>query len=157
MTVNTRHTVRLDVVTSNTVFREVQRVSAEGEVSKVTSGGSTKRRFYDVRQAGARTLCKGHVVSPVGLSIDIPADINWYHVKGSINVCLFSFSITDGYDSASLTYICRGFEGFHNLVCKIVTSGRTATFGDITLNSEEALIIHLWVNTTDSRFSTSGN
>ena len=60
VTINTGHTIRLNVVTSNTVFGEVQRMSAERDILEVTSRGRTESAFNNVRQAGTGTLSKCH-------------------------------------------------------------------------------------------------
>jgi hypothetical protein len=151
MTVNTGHTVRLDVVTSNTVFGKVQRVSAEREVEEVASRGSTEGNFSNTRQTGTGALSEGHI-SILLLGINVPTYVDWNHIEWATQFTLLSFSITDGNDSATRTYVSGSLESLNDLISKVISSGRAIAFWDVTLNPEDTLIVHLRIKATNSRF-----
>src|SRR6056297_2304884 len=87
------------------------------------------------------------------LVIDVPRDVHGYHKECPIRHTLLSFCISDGYDSAAIGYVCRSLKSINNLVCQVISSGGTKTFGYKAVNSEDALVINLWVKSSYSRLS----
>jgi hypothetical protein len=131
-------------------------VCAEREVNEVSSGGSTEGNFSNTRQTGTGALSEGHI-SILLLGINVPTYVDWNHIEWAIQFTLLSFSITDGNDSATRTYVSGSLESLNDLISKVISSGRAIAFWDITLNSEDTLIVHLRIKATNSRFPTGRN